>query len=110
MARSQRRLPLRLTLDGAIVGAVGLLLAVALAPLASVPMPAGTRTATAQEFPASPQASCLALVSAVLGQERVRDDATPRLLGQALGVPPGAAVSVLAQMPADEVCIAITGV
>ena len=111
MARSPRRLPRRLTLGGAIVGAVGLLLAVALTPAAPASVPDGARTAAAQDLPASPAASCLGLLSAVLGQERLRDDASALVLTQLLGFPPGAAFSNLAQMPADSLeCIAIIAI
>ena len=102
---------LRLVLGGAIVGAVGLLLAVALAPAIPAPVPDGTKTAAAQQFP-SLEASCMGVASAVLAQLQLRDEGSElaRTIAQAFGIPPGAAFSFVAQLPADVECIAIIAI
>jgi hypothetical protein len=87
----------------ALTGAVGLLLAVALAPAIPARLPDGVPTAAAQNVP-NDNASCVGLFSSILGRQQLRDDASVfvRLIAEFLGVPPGRVYASVAQLRADS--------
>ena len=107
MSRSHHHL--RLVLSGAIVGALGLLLAVALAPTIPAPMPDGTRIAAAQQDP-SLNASCMGLVSSLLAHAQLRDEGSElaREIAQRFGIQHIEVFAFVAQQPIQSMeCLLI---